>query len=347
MKILGIETSCDETAAAIVEDGKEILVNVVASSIEFHQKTGGIIPEVAAREQLKDIIPVIQQTIEKSEIKKEKLDAIAVTTGPGLIGSLLVGVETAKTLSYVWQKPLIPVNHLQAHLYANWLTPENIEQRIKYLEPKFPALGLVVSGGHTDLVLIKNHQQIKWLGGTRDDAAGECFDKCSRLLNLGYPGGPAIAAAATKFIKQSTKNKVKLPRPMIEQDNFDFSFSGLKTAVLNRVKEQESKRVKINTAGLAYEIQEAITDVLFSKTKKAAEKYQVKSILLAGGVTANPRLREKMIKSLLGYELFIPQPQFCTDNAAFVAANAYFNFRPKPLGQIFADSSLEIEEMIK
>ena len=336
MKILGIETSCDETAAAVVEDGRKILTNVVASSVELHQKTGGIIPEVAAREQLKYIIPVVEEAIKKNH---QDIEAIAVTTGPGLIGSLLVGVETAKTLAYAWQKPLIPINHLQAHLYANWLK--------KGEEPKFPAIGLVVSGGHTDLVLMKNHQQIKWLGGTRDDAAGECFDKCSRLLGLGYPGGPAIAATAAKYIKHRTENKVKLPRPMIREDNFDFSFSGLKTAVLNRVKEQENKRVKINISEMAYEIQEAITDVLVAKTKKAAEKYQIKSILLAGGVTANPRLREKITKAFLDYDLFIPQPQLCTDNATFVAACAYFNFHPVSFSKIQADSSLEIEEVIK
>ena len=345
MKILGIETSCDETAAAVVKDGRKILTNVVASSMELHQETGGIIPEVAAREQLKYIIPVIKKAIEKSEIKKEKLDAIAVTVGPGLIGSLLVGVETAKTLAFAWQKPLIPINHLQAHLYANWLHNEK--------PPEFPALGLVVSGGHTDLVLIKNHQQIKWLGGTRDDAAGECFDKCSRLLGLGYPGGPAISAAAEKFKIKNLKLKIKLPRPMIHEDNFDFSFSGLKTAVLRQVSTPSStqgaqdKLSKEKKVELAYEIQEAITDVLVAKTKKAAEKYKVKSVLLAGGVTANPRLRKKFELSITNSKLFIPAPTLCTDNATFVAACAYFNFHPIPLQQIYADSSLEIEEVIK
>ncbi len=331
MKILGIETSCDETAASIVEDGRKILTNIVASSVELHQKTGGIIPEVAAREQLKCIIPVIEEAIKNHQ----DIEAIAVTAGPGLIGSLLVGVETAKALAYTWQKPLIPINHLQAHLYANWLN--------KGEEPKFPAIGLVVSGGHTDLVLMKNHQQIKWLGGTRDDAAGECFDKCSRLLGLGYPGGPAIGQEAIKVKREKIINKMKLPRPMIHDDNFDFSFSGLKTAVLNEVKKQKNPDLPF----LAYEIQEAITDVLVAKTKKAAEKYQIKSILLAGGVTANPRLREKMTKALLGYDLFIPQVQLCTDNATFVAACAFFNFHPVSFSKIQADSSLEIEEVIK
>lgn len=338
MKILGIETSCDETAAAVVENGTKIISNVVASSMTLHQKTGGIIPEVAAREQVRYIIPVIKEAL----LPATKIDALAVVVGPGLIGSLLVGVETAKTLAYLWRKPLIPINHLQAHLYANWLAPEK-------MEPEFPTLGLVVSGGHTELVLLKNHRQIKWLGGTRDDAAGECFDKCSRLLNLGYPGGPAIAAEAAKFKVQSSK--VKLPRPMINKDDFDFSFSGLKTAVLNKVNQFKTKKQFTHSIikQLAYEIQEAITDVLVEKTLRASQKYQVKSILLAGGVAANTRLREKMFSklSILHSKLYIPAPRLCTDNAAYVASCAYFNFLPKPWQKIQANPSLEIEEMIK
>jgi len=330
MKILGIETSCDETAAAVIQDGQKILSNVVSSSVKLHQKTGGIIPETAAREQLRYLIPVI-----KTALGKQAIDALAVTVGPGLIGSLLVGVETAKTLAYLWEKPLIPINHLQAHLYANWFKEGE--------KPKFPAIGLVVSGGHTDLVLMKNHGEIKWLGGTRDDAAGECFDKCARLLGLGYPGGPAIALAAKKFKGNRTKDKIKLPRPMFYEDNFDFSFSGLKTAVLTEVKKQKN----LNPALLADEIQEAITDVLVSKTKKAARKYGVDSILLSGGVTANSRLREKFKLAFNQSPLFIPPPELCTDNATFVASCAYFNYQPVSWPKIQADSSLSIEEMIK
>jgi N6-L-threonylcarbamoyladenine synthase len=342
MMILGIETSCDETAAAIVQDGQKILSNVVASSVELHQKSGGIIPEIAAREQSRFIIPVIKESLNKAKIKPEQLKALAVTTGPGLIGSLLVGVETAKTLAYLWQKPLIPINHLQAHLYANWL-------ETKKKTPKLPAIGLVVSGGHTDLVLMKNHGKIKWLGGTRDDAAGECFDKCARLLELGYPGGPKIALAAKSFQKGKTKNKFKLPRPMLHKDNFDFSFSGLKTAVLNEVKKLKEKKQfnKLNTNQLADEIQEAITDVLVSKTKKATEKHGINSLLLAGGVTANSRLREKFKSSIFSSQLFIPNPKLCTDNATFIASCAFFNYHPLPWQKIQADSSLGIEEMIK
>jgi N6-L-threonylcarbamoyladenine synthase len=338
MIILGIETSCDETSASIVENGTKILSNVVASSVELHQKTGGIIPEVAAREQLKCMVPVIQHTVQSAKCKVQNLDAIAVTNGPGLIGSLLVGVETAKTLAYAWEKPLIPINHLQAHLYANWLTAVDGRRKAEDRLPEFPAIGLVVSGGHTDLVLMKDHAcppkpwrrrgKIKWLGGTRDDAAGECFDKCARVLGLGYPGGPAISAAAEKLKTENRKLKTELPRPMINDNNYDFSFSGLKTAVINRVKEQEKKRVKMNVLEMAFEIQEAITDVLVAKTIRAAEKYRVKSILLAGGVVANSRLREKFSLSLSrspALSLFVPPPKLCTDNAAYIAACAYFN----------------------
>lgn len=327
MKILGIETSCDETAAAVVKKGVKILSQTVASSIELHQKTGGIIPEVAAREQIKCILPVIENTL-----NKQKIDALAVTVGPGLIGSLLVGVETAKTLAYTWQKPIIPVNHLQAHLYANWLENK---------KPLFPALGLVVSGGHTDLVLMKDHGKIKWLGGTRDDAAGECFDKTARVLDLHYPGGPEIA----KLAKKGNPQAYDLPRPMIEQKNFDFSFSGLKTAVINLVKKEK----EINQADLAASIQQTIVEVLVAKTFKAAQKYQVKSVLIAGGVAANQQLRQEMETRLavLNTKLFIPPPKLCTDNATYIAACAFFNFKPLSWQKIQADPSLNIEEMIK
>jgi len=327
MRILGIETSCDETAAAVVEDGTKILTDVVASSVELHQKTGGIIPEVAAREQVRCVVPVIEEAIKKTK----KIDALAVTVGPGLIGSLLVGVETAKTLAYIWKKPILPVNHLQAHLYANWLEGK---------KPQFPALGLVVSGGHTDLVLMKKHGKIKWLGGTRDDAAGECFDKTARLLGLPYPGGPEIAKLAEKGNPQA----YDLPRPMIEQDNLDLSFSGLKTAVINL----ERKQKKIKKANMAAGIQQAIADVLVEKTIKAAEEHKVKSVLLAGGVAANKKLREQMRARLptISCQLYIPSPKFCTDNATYIASCAYFNYKPIPWQKIEANPGLSIESLV-
>jgi N6-L-threonylcarbamoyladenine synthase len=355
MIILGIESSCDETAAALVQDGTKIISSVVASSQEIHKKYGGIVPEQAAREQLKSITPVINEAFENSKLKTQNsklqvktqnlIDAIAITVGPGLIGSLLVGVETAKTLAWLWNKPVIPVNHLIAHIYANFINPQLTTHN---LQPVFPVLGLIVSGGHSELFLIKNHGQYKWIGGTRDDAAGECFDKCARLLGLGYPGGPAIAAAADLFkrsdpasLQGPTLNKIKLPRPMLDQDNFDFSFSGLKTAVLNLVKTK-----KQTTNQLAFEIQEAICDVLVAKTLKAAQKYQVNSILIGGGVAANQRLRDKFYlkaNSLkLVAKIFIPNKNLCTDNAACIAAAAYFNYRPVPWQKIKADSGLEV-----
>lgn len=334
MKILGIETSCDETAAAVVEDGTKILSNIVASSQEMHAKTGGIIPEQAARQQVKSITSVIDQAL---DTKQKKIDAIAVTVGPGLIGSLLVGVETAKTLSYLWKKPIVPINHLVGHLYANWLEGST---------PEFPALGLVVSGGHTDMVLMKNHGNIKWIGGTRDDAAGEAFDKTARLLGLGYPGGPAIAAQAAKFEVRNPKPELNLfPRPLINEDNFDFSFSGLKTAVLNYINHQSSV---ISHRRLAAEVQEAIVDVLVTKSVKAVQKYKPKSFLLGGGVAANNRLRERFQEEFVSKKLqatfHVPAVKFCTDNASVIASAAHFNYRPVDWKKIVANPQLTITD---
>lgn len=324
MKILGIETSCDETAAAIVEDGTKIISNIIASSQQIHAKYGGIIPENAAREQVKSIIPVIKEALVTN------IDAIAVTIGPGLIGSLLVGTETAKTLALVWKKPIVPVNHLIGHIYANWLEP-----RTQNLEPpSFPALVLIVSGGHTELVLMKGHSKFKLIGGTRDDAAGECFDKCARILNLGYPGGPAIEAAASQT--PNSKFQIpKLPRPMLDQKNYDFSFSGLKTAVANQLTNYPANF-------LAYELQEAITDVLVKKTLRAAGEFKVKNILLAGGVAANSRLREKFQTPNSKFQIFCPPVNLCTDNAASIASAAYFNFHPVAWQAISAVPGLDI-----
>lgn len=343
MIILGIETSCDETAAAVVRDGKEILSNIVASSVEMHTKTGGIIPENAAREQAKSIIPAIEAAIENSKYKIENIDSIAVTIGPGLIGSLLVGAETARTLSWVWNKPLVPVNHLIGHIYANWI--DNT--------PSLPAITLVVSGGHTDLVLVKDHGNIEWIGSTRDDAAGECFDKCARLLQLGYPGGPAIAAEAAKFKNQSLKFKVNLPRPLINEETFDFSFSGLKTAVLREISKQGNKLVRQQ---LAHEIQEAITDVLVDKTLKAVQKYSVSTLLVAGGVAANKRLKEKFSLKIencsprseagkLKINFHAPPTHLCTDNAAMIAAAAFYNHKPTPWQKVTTNPGLTIAQL--
>lgn len=310
MKMLAIETSCDETAAAVVEDGTKILSNVVASSAAMHQKYGGIVPEIAAREQLRCIIPTIQEAT-----KNITYDAIAVTVGPGLIGSLLVGVETAKTMAFVLKKPIIPVNHVIAHMYANF-----IDQT-----PMFPAISLVASGGHTELYLMKSPQKLKWLGGTLDDAAGECFDKTARLLGFGNGGGLAIQNAAKK------SSSVHLPRPMMHDDSLNFSFSGLKTAVMREWKKYQDQ------AGFAYEIQEAITDVLVKKTLRAAEQYSAKSILLSGGVAANTRLRQKLPQAI------VPPVSLCTDNAVSIAACAFFCGKPTDWHKITAIPDLTVE----
>lgn len=335
MIILGIETSCDETAASVVKDGQTVLSSVIASSQEMHAKTGGIIPEQAAREQIKSIIPVIEQSMKNGKCKIENIDAIAITVGPGLIGSLLIGVETARTLSWVWNKPLVPVNHLIGHLYANWI--DNT--------PKLPAIALVVSGGHTDIVLVKNHNDIEWLGGTRDDAAGEAFDKSARLLDLGFPGGPAISKASTKW---KGKNTIKLPRPLIDKNNFDFSFSGLKTAVLREVNnlKQKNEWDKNMVHQLAHETQEAITDVLVQKTLSAVKHNKVETLLVAGGVAANSRLREKFQLRIenceLKINLHIPPPHLCTDNATMIATAAFFNYNPVPWQEVTTNPSLSL-----
>jgi N6-L-threonylcarbamoyladenine synthase len=326
MKILAIESSCDETAAAVVEKSPKeeqvkILSNVVASSLTLHSKTGGVIPNIAAREQLKAIIPVLQKAIEDSKLKIEDIDAIAVTRGPGLIGSLLIGVETAKTLAYLWNKPIIPVNHLFGHIYATFIETQkpNIIQ--------FPALALLVSGGHTDLVLMKSHNNFKWLGGTRDDAAGEAFDKIGRLLNLQYPAGPVIEAVA----KGANDKAFNFPRPMIGSKDFDFSFSGLKAAAwreVNKLEEGTGLRLKEKViADIAASVQKSIVEVLVRKTSKAAKKYNVKSVLLSGGVAANQKLRDELSIACLelSVQLFYPEKRMCTDNAAMIGAYAAFH----------------------
>ncbi len=354
MVILGIETSCDETSAAVLlKEGNRITIlsNVTASSAELQAKYGGIIPEQAAREQLKSIIPVIETAINDSDLVIKEIDAIAVTQGPGLIGSLLIGVETAKTLSYVWNKPLIPVNHLLGHLYANWIDsnsqPQALNNALSFQPPSFPLLGLLVSGGHTDLVYFKDHMDYLYLGGTRDDAAGECFDKCARLIGFSYPGGPAIAQSAMEFKTQNSKFKIELPRPLLNNDTFDFSFSGLKTAVAREVDNlKKLKQWNKNTQKhLSYEIQEAIIEVLVEKTITAAKKYNVKQLIVAGGVAANKRLSDELkIKSdKLGIKLHIPKPVLCTDNGAMIASVAFFLKPIDNLKDLQANPNLSLE----
>ncbi|MCL2474604.1 MAG: tRNA (adenosine(37)-N6)-threonylcarbamoyltransferase complex transferase subunit TsaD [Chloroflexi bacterium] len=316
--ILAIESSCDETAAAVLKDGKELLSNIVATQIDIHKTYGGVVPEAASRAHLLSVRPVIEQAMQQAGINYQDLSAVAVTYGPGLAGSLLVGVNAAKGLAAGLGKPLIGVNHIEGHIYANWLLET---------EPLFPALCLIVSGGHTDLVLIKDHGLYQRLGGTLDDAAGEAFDKASRVLGLPYPGGPSIEKAA-----QNGKAFLKLPRAWLK-NTYNFSFSGLKSAIVRAVQDGDI----VNAQDGAASFQEAVCDVLIKKTLDAAQRYQVKNILLAGGVAANKALRHGFTNQS-SVVVFRPPIKLCTDNAAFIAAAAY----QKYLKEQFADNSLDV-----
>lgn len=354
MKILAIESSCDETGAAIVENADasiKLLSHVVASSLSLHAQTGGIIPERAAREQVKCIIPVIAESLERANLPFDianppAIDAIAVTYGPGLIGSLLVGVETAKSLASIWDKPLIPVNHLFGHIYANWIEQDLAKEgivpnQLHHQVPQFPLIALIVSGGHTDLLLMKSHTDITWLGGTRDDAAGEAFDKVGRLLNLPYPAGPKIEQLA----KSGNSKAYHFPRPLLHESGYDFSFSGLKTAALREVQ-KISTLDEITTSNLCRGVQDAIIDTLVSKTLKAAEEFDVASIILSGGVAANETLREEFRNRLgtkyrkLNTKFFAPPRSLCTDNAAMIGAAACFRQTDSPWQEVTANPEL-------
>lgn len=353
MKILAIESSCDETSVAVVENGTKIHANVVASSQAMYQKYGGILPEVASREQQKAIIPVLEEALAQAfghhdtspfETIKSEIDAIAVAVGPGLIGSLLMGVEAAKTIAIMTEKPILPVNHVLAHMYANFLEDPDSRQ----VPIRFPAISLVVSGGHTELFLMKNEKTLLWLGGTIDDAAGEAFDKTARLLGFGSGGGVSIQEAAKLHTGTSELQK-KLPRPLLHDGTFNFSFSGLKTAVLREWNKEKNHSEEYIRA-FAHEIQEAICDVLVAKTKTAAQTHGVSSILLSGGVSANLRLRKSM-KSMVdadlpGCTLHIPRVIFCTDNAAYIGSYAFFRAQPVPVKTLDAlpDLSPEVTE---
>lgn len=317
MKILGIETSCDETAISLLEiNGQKIKIfkDLVSSQIKIHSRYGGIVPEVAAREHVKTIVRLLEQ----AKIFQKDFDIIAVTRGPGLVTSLLVGVETAKVLSYLWNKPLLGVNHIEAHVWSGLLGKNKIPK------VKFPALSLIVSGGHTQLILIKNYGQYKIIGETLDDAVGEAFDKVAKMLGLGYPGGPEIA----KYAKKGDEQAVDLPRPMINSKDFNFSFSGLKTSVLYKVKGIKLRERML--FDMCASFQAVAADVLVKKTIRAAKKYQIKTILLGGGVSANQNLRsslQKEIKKLDKIEFKIPQIKYTGDNATMVALAGYFNYQ--------------------
>lgn len=312
--ILGIETSCDETAAALVCNGRDVLANVINSQVPIHQEYGGVVPEIASRQHVQNIARVVDLAFTQARIGYSDIQAVAVTNRPGLIGALLVGLSFAKGFAYALGKPLIAVNHLEGHIYANILEHPDLE---------FPAVCLVVSGGHTSLLYMPSASKSHILGETRDDAAGEAFDKVARFLQLGYPGGPAIQQAA----EQGQAGRLNLPRVFLDRTDFEFSFSGLKTAAMNLWRKQE-KIGQANVYDLAAEFQSALVDVLVEKTLRAAQKFQVKSILLAGGVAANAYLR-KMMKNTgeaSNFPVYYPSLNLCTDNGAMIAGNAYTSY---------------------
>jgi N6-L-threonylcarbamoyladenine synthase len=368
MRILAIETSCDDTCVAVLEikdstphqkfrfgtgHGFKILSNIVSSQVKLHSKYGGIWPFLAKREHQRNLPIILIKALKESKLLKisksefliskqipiskyqiPKIDLIAVTNGPGLEPCLWVGVNFSKKLAKNWNMPIVPVNHIEAHVLANFINSKYLIQNTKYL---FPAICLVVSGGHTQLILMRGFGSYKILGETRDDAAGECLDKTARILGLGYPGGPAIAAEAAKFKVRDSKFKVQLPRPMIHHKNYDFSFSGLKTAVLYLVKQltEDGKKLTISQKReISAEIQQAVIDVLIHKTLKATKDYRAKSIILGGGVASNQELRKQFAKRIKkeipNTKYIIPDTKYCTDNAAMTAVTAYFRFTPVP-----------------
>lgn len=340
MKVLSIETSCDETAAAIIEwqdNQAAVLANTVSSQASLHAKWGGVVPDLASREHIKNIGPVIEETLDRAKLSPADIDLIAVTEGPGLMPALVVGVSAAKTLALVWDKPLIGIQHLEGHIYANFLSSRNdqflisnfqtnsndsISKLEKQTKEIFPLVALVVSGGHTELVLMKDHFQYEILGETQDDAAGEAFDKIAKMLGLDYPGGPIVAKRADDFRVQieNHESTFSFPRPMLDSNNFDFSFSGLKTSVLYFLKKNEERRKDEKFVDeVCHEFQEAVVDVLVGKTKKALALYAPTTFVIAGGVSANVRLRNQL-RQLIDTEF--PQTQFLTPEFTFSLDNA-------------------------
>jgi len=343
MFILAIETSCDETAAAIIRAENEkvsVISNIVSSQVKLHAKWGGVVPNLAAREHLKNILPVIEECLGEAKISKDEIGLIAVANGPGLIPALLIGVNSARTLSYLWKKPLLGIHHIEGHIYANFIENRKIE---------FPILSLVVSGGHTQLIYIIDHLNYEIIGQTQDDAVGEAFDKVARILDLGYPGGPIVSKRAADDIGDY---KIELPRPMINSDDFNFSFSGLKTAVLYLVKKNEEKKKDPKfIQAICKEFQQSAVDVLISKTISAAKKLNPKTILLAGGVSANKELRQQLelaIQSELpNTKYHCPEIKYTGDNAAMIGTAAYFRYNKNEVSAsnwetIQADANLKI-----
>jgi len=313
--VLGVETSCDETASAVVRNGREVLSNVISSQIEIHKKFGGVVPEIASRKHVELIIPVIDQALDEAGVKLEDVDVIGVTYGPGLVGALLVGLSAAKALAFTADKPLVGVHHIEGHIAANYLEH-------KELEPPFVCL--VASGGHSHIVYVNDYNKFEIMGQTRDDAAGEAFDKVARAIGLGYPGGPLIDKAA----RSGNKNAIAFPRVHFENGSLDFSFSGLKTAVLNYLNTAEQRGEDIVLEDVAASFQQAVVDVLVRNTIEAGKRKKVKNIALAGGVAANSALRSELKSAAEenGFNMYYPRPILCTDNAAMIACAAYYEY---------------------
>ena len=332
--ILSIESSCDETSVSVIADGQRILSNTVLSQIDSHKRFGGVVPEVASRHHVEGIIPTIDTALEDAQVTMEDIDAVAVTEGPGLIGALLVGINAAKALAFAYDKPLIPVHHIAGHIYANHLE-----------EPlTFPLMALIVSGGHTELIYMKDHLSFEVVGETRDDAVGEAYDKVARTIGLGYPGGPKVDQLAAEG-----EDTYDFPRVWLEKDSFDFSFSGLKSAVINKQHNLKQKGETVNAANIATSFQNSVVEVLVGKAIQACETYDVKHLIVAGGVASNRGLRREMTRACEEHEiqLSIPSPKLCTDNAAMIGAVAYYLY----LNDVRADmalngrSSIDIEEV--
>jgi len=311
--ILGIETSCDETAVAVVKNGSHILSNVVASQIKSHKRFGGVVPEIASRHHVEQITMVCETALEEANIDWKDINGIAVTEGPGLVGALLVGISAAKALAFAHQIPLLPVHHIAGHIYANQFSTTF----------RFPLMALIVSGGHTELIKMSSHGRYELIGETRDDAAGEAFDKVARILGLPYPGGPEIDRLATE-----AEPTIPFPRAWLEENSFDFSFSGLKSAVINAVHNAEQRGVALDKADVAASFQQSVVDVLVTKTIKAVEQYKVEQLLVAGGVAANKGFRQAITEAAqrIGVDLNIPPIHLCTDNAAMIAAAGTIHF---------------------
>ena len=311
MMVLAIETSCDETAAAVVEDGVRVLSSVVSSQVKIHHPYGGVVPELASRKHVEAIVPVVKSALCQAEIPLERIDGIAVTQGPGLIGALLVGFNFAKGMAYALDVPYVGINHLEAHMNAVFLEPD---------PPAFPFVGLLVSGGHTGIYFVTSHTQMELLGQTRDDAAGEAFDKVAKMLDLGYPGGVVLS----KMSREGDPDRIHFPRPFLDKSDFDFSFSGLKSAV-RRYIENHPDDYRNRVADIAAGFQESVTDVLSHKIITAAKTRNCKHLVVAGGVAANQRLREKVRKDAekSGFKAYLPALAYCGDNAAMIAASGY------------------------